>query len=129
MLLTLLKCKIHMARLTACEPDYEGSIAIDAKLMQAAGLLPHEQVDVLNANNGARLTTYVIEAPAGSGTIALNGPAGCLALPGDEVIILAYAHFTPQQAQTHQPTIILMDEHNNPRLKATPDVAPGSSSD
>ncbi len=113
MLLTLLKSKIHMARLTACEPDYEGSISIDADLMRRAGLLEHEQVDVLNASNGARLTTYVIKAPAGSGTIALNGPAARLALPGDAVVILAYAQFTPEEAATHTPIIVLMDEHNN----------------
>ena len=113
MLLTLLKCKIHRAHLTACEPDYEGSIAIDAELMRAAGLLEHEQVDVLNANNGARFTTYVIKAPAGSGTVALNGPAARLALPGDPVIILAYAQYTPEEAATHSPTIVLMDAHNN----------------
>ena len=112
MLLTLLKCKIHRARLTACEPDYEGSIAIDAELMRAAGLLEHEQVDVLNANNGARLTTYVIKAPAGSGTVALNGPAARLALPGDEVIILAYAQYRPEEATAHEPTIVLMNPDN-----------------
>ena len=86
----MLKSKIHRATLTGTELDYEGSIAIDRKLIEAAGLLPGEQVHVLNLNNGARLVTYVIEAPAGSGTMMLNGPAARLGLPGDKVVVLCY---------------------------------------
>ena len=87
----MLRSKIHRATLTGTELDYEGSIAIDRNLIEAAGLLPGEQVHVLNLSNGQRLITYVIEAPAGSGTMMLNGPAARLGVVGDKVVILAYA--------------------------------------
>jgi L-aspartate-alpha-decarboxylase len=73
MLLTLLKGKIHRAAVTQCDLNYEGSISVDASLLERSGILPHEQVDVLNINNGMRFTTYAIPAPAGSGTIGING--------------------------------------------------------
>ena len=87
----MLRSKIHRATLTGTELDYEGSIAIDRNLIEAAGLLPGEQVHVLNLSNAQRLITYVIEAPAGSGTMMLNGPAARLGTVGDKVVILAYA--------------------------------------
>ena len=87
----MLRSKIHRATLTGTDIDYEGSIAIDRLLIDAAQLLPGEQVHVLNVNNGARLVTYVIEAPAGSGVMLLNGPAARLAVPGDKVVILSYS--------------------------------------
>src|SRR5210317_411277 len=86
----MLKSKIHRATLTGTELDYEGSIAIDRNLLDAADMLPGEQVQVLNLNTGSRLITYVIEAPAGSGTVLLNGPAARLGAPGDRVIVLTY---------------------------------------
>jgi len=112
MLLDLLKCKIHRARVTECDLDYEGSISIDAELMEKAGLLEYERVDVLNVNNGERLTTYVIEAPAGSGTIGLNGAAARKAMKGDRVIIVAYCHVKAEKAAGHRPAILIMDENN-----------------
>ena len=87
----MLRSKIHRATLTGTDIDYEGSIAIDRLLIDAAQLLPGEQVHVLNVNNGLRLVTYVIEAPAGSGVMLLNGPAARLAVPGDKVVILSYS--------------------------------------
>jgi aspartate 1-decarboxylase len=108
----MLKSKIHRATLTGTELDYEGSIAIDRKLIEAAGLLPGEQVHVLNLNNGARLVTYVIEAPAGSGTMMLNGPAARLGLPGDKVVVLCYGAFSDDEARTFRPIVVHVDERN-----------------
>ena len=112
MQLSLLKCKIHRATITSCDLDYEGSISIDGQLMKKAGLLPFERVDVLNINNGERLTTYVIEAEPGSGTIGLNGAAARKAMNGDRVIIVAYCEIEQDEAISHKPTILLMDEKN-----------------
>ena len=108
----MLKSKIHRATLTGTELDYEGSIAIDHDLMVAADLLPGEQVHVLNLSNAARLVTYVIEAPAGSGTMMLNGPAARLGAVGDKVVILAYAVVDEAAARDFKPTIIHVDEKN-----------------
>ena len=112
MRLSLLKCKIHRATITACDLDYEGSISIDADFMEKAGLLEFEQVDVVNINNGERLTTYVIQAPKGSGTIGLNGAAARKAMKGDKVIIVAYCQLDQHDAKGHQPVILLMDQGN-----------------
>jgi aspartate 1-decarboxylase len=114
MQLTLLKGKIHRAAVTQCDLNYEGSISIDATLMERAGILAHEQVDVLNINNGERFTTYVIPAPAGSGTIGVNGAAARLAQKGDLVIIVAYARMEEAQAQSFQPRVVLVDGANRP---------------
>lgn len=114
MLLTLLKAKLHRATITACDPDYEGSISIDTALLAAAGILANEQVDVYNLSNGERLTTYAIAAPAGSGTIGLNGAAARKALPGDLVIICAYAHMSPEEAGRHTPRVVLLGAGNVP---------------
>ena len=108
----MLRSKIHRATLTGTELDYEGSIAIDRTLIDAAGLLPGEQVHVLNLSNAERLITYVIEAPAGSGTIMLNGAAARLGARGDKVIILAYAAVSDDEARTLKPTIVHVDEKN-----------------
>lgn len=113
----MLKSKIHRATLTGVEPDYEGSIALDRALMKRAGILPSEQVHVLNLNNGARLITYAIEAPAGSGTVMLNGPAARQGLKGDVVVILSYALLSETELTDYQPTIILVDAKNRPRAK------------
>jgi aspartate 1-decarboxylase len=117
MLLTLMKCKLHAATITECDIDYEGSIAIDRGLMEAAGLVPHERVDIYNITNGERLTTYVIVAPEGSGKIGLNGAAARRAARGDKVIIAAYAQMSQEEAEAHQPTVLLMDDNN--RVKDT----------
>ena len=118
MLLNMLKCKLHAATITECDIDYEGSISIDRTLMDAAGLLPHEQVDIYNITNGQRLTTYVIVAPEGSRKIGLNGAAARLAARGDKVIIVAYAQMSQAEAEAHVPTVILMDEDNRIKGKA-----------
>lgn len=108
----MLKSKIHRAVLTGTELDYEGSIAIDRLLMEAADLLPGEQVHVLNINNGARLVTYVIEAEAGSGTIMLNGAAARLGCKGDLVIILSYASMSDDEARSYRPKVVKVDGEN-----------------
>ena len=108
----MLRSKIHRATLTGTELDYEGSIAIDRTLIEAAELLPGEQVHVLNLSNAQRLITYVIEAPAGSGTMMLNGPAARLGAVGDQVVILAYAAVDDAEARTFKPTIVHVDGKN-----------------
>ena len=114
MQLTLLKGKIHRATVTQCDLNYEGSISVDAALMERSGILPHEQVDVLNINNGERFTTYAIPAPAGSGTIGVNGAAARLAQKGDLVIIVAYARMEEAEAKSYSPRVLLVDGNNRP---------------
>ena len=113
----MLKSKIHRATLTGADLDYEGSIAIDRRLIEAADLLPGEQVHVLNLNNGERLVTYVIEAPAGSGTMLLNGPAARLGVRGDKVVILAYCSVSSEEAVSLRPIIVHVDQDNRPIAK------------
>ena len=108
----MLKSKIHRATITGLDINYEGSITIDEELMKQADMLPGEQVQVLNLSNGARFLTYTITAPAGSGTILLNGPAARLAVAGDKVIILTYCNVDDQEAQSWEPTIVLVDGNN-----------------
>ena len=115
----MLRSKIHAATLTATDIDYEGSIAIDRDLIHAAQLLPGEQVHVLNASNGERLITYVIEAPAGSGVLMLNGPAARLGVRGDRVIVLCYAAVSEEEAAAMTPLIVHVDAHNRPVDKRT----------
>lgn len=109
---TMLKSKIHRATVTDANIDYEGSITIDAKLMEAADILPYEQVHVLNINNGARFTTYAIEGEAGSGEICLNGAAARLAVKGDLVLILTYCSVPEEEVKHHKPKIVHVDEKN-----------------
>jgi aspartate 1-decarboxylase len=118
MQLTLLKGKIHRAAITQCDLNYEGSISVDSALMERAGILPHEQVDVLNINNGKRFTTYAIPAPAGSGTIGVNGAAARLAQKGDLVIIVAYARMEEAEAKSFSPRVLLVDANNKPQAPA-----------
>lgn len=108
----MLKSKIHRARVTHSNIDYEGSISIDAKLMEAADILPYEQVQVLDADNGARFITYAIEAEAGSGEIGIQGPAARLAGVGDTVIILTYRNVAEAEVHKHRPTRVYVDENN-----------------
>ncbi|MGC9455194.1 MAG: aspartate 1-decarboxylase [Phycisphaerae bacterium] len=110
----MLKSKLHRARLTGTELDYEGSITIDRTLLEAADMLPGEQVHVLNLNNGSRIVTYIIEAPAGSGTVLLNGPAARTGQVGDKVIVLSYCELTEEEARGHKPNVVLLDEDNKP---------------
>jgi aspartate 1-decarboxylase len=115
MLLNLLKGKIHRATVTQCDLNYEGSISVDSALLERSGILPHEQVDVLNINNGERFTTYAIPAAAGSGVIGINGAAARLAQKGDLVIIVAYARMEEAEAKTFQPRVLLVDSNNKPQ--------------
>jgi len=115
MQLTLLKGKIHRATVTQCDLNYEGSISVDAALMERSGILPNEQVDVLNINNGERFTTYAIPAPAGSGIIGVNGAAARLAQKGDLVIIVAYARMEEAEAKIFTPRVLLVDGKNRPQ--------------
>jgi aspartate 1-decarboxylase len=108
----MLKSKIHRARVTQANIDYEGSISIDKKLMEAADILPYEQVQVLNISNGARFTTYAIEAEAGSGEIGIQGAAAHLAGVGDKVIILTYCNMEESEVHNHHPTRVYVDENN-----------------
>lgn len=110
--LTMFKSKIHRATITECDLNYEGSITIDTLLMEASGILPYEQVDVLNINNGHRFTTYAIEGKRGSGEIKVNGAAARLAQKGDLVIICAYAQMTTAEAEIWKPTVVQVDAQN-----------------
>ena len=112
MQLTMLKSKIHMATLTGTELYYQGSIAIDQDLMDAAGMLPGEQVHVLNVNNGSRLVTYTISGERGSGIIELNGPAAHLGTAGDQVVIIAYSQMSEEEALTYEPVVVHVDPNN-----------------
>ena len=112
MLLTMLKAKIHHARLTMTDLHYEGSIAIDEDILDSAGILPHEQVAIWNVTNGARLTTYVLPAARGSREFMLNGAAARLAAVGDQVIIAAYGQVPAEEARNYKPTVVLMGEGN-----------------
>jgi L-aspartate-alpha-decarboxylase len=118
MILTLLKAKLHRARVTQTDINYEGSISIDADLLERANILPHEQVDVLNITNGARFTTYAIEAPRGSKTIGINGAAARLVQRNDQVIIVAYCQMPAEEARNYNPSVVLLDDDNNVVLKA-----------
>lgn len=109
---TMLRGKIHRARVTRCDLNYEGSITIDRDLLKAADILPFEQVQVLNLNNGARFATYAIEGEAGSGEIGLNGAAARCARKGDTVIILTYDQVAEEQLSSHMPKLVFVDENN-----------------
>jgi len=112
MQLTLLKGKIHRATITQCDLNYEGSISVDSALMERAGILPHEQVDVLNITNGQRFTTYAIEAPRGSKVIGVNGAAARRVQRNDKVIVIAYCQMPAEEARNYAPTVVLLDDGN-----------------
>jgi aspartate 1-decarboxylase len=111
----MLKSKIHRATVTGALLDYEGSIAIDTRLCDAARMRPFERVEIYNMSNGARFATYVI--PGGEGEICLNGAAARLVQKGDEVILCTYADFEEDEAGRHQPTVVLVDKQNRPKKK------------
>ncbi len=112
MLRTILKSKIHRCRVTEANLHYEGSVTIDAALMEGADIIADEKVEVLNLNNGLRLETYAISGKRNSGVICLNGPAARGACVGDEVIILSYAMLDDKDAKTIKPKIVTVDEQN-----------------
>ena len=111
----MMKAKIHRATVTGLEPDYEGSIAVDANLLEAADILPGEQVQVLNLNSGARFVTYAIRGRRGSGQMMLNGPAARLALKGDTVIVITYASLEDAEARKFKATVVQVDARNRIR--------------
>ena len=110
MQLTMMKAKIHRARVTRCDMHYEGSVSIDRNWLDDAGILPYEQVDVLNINTGARFVSYAIAAPRGSNMIGVNGAAARLVQIDDLLIIIAYAQMDAEAAKTHQPRVITLTE-------------------
>lgn len=112
MLLTMLKCKLHRATVTDCDLNYEGSISIDRKLIDASGLLLNERVEIYNIDNGERFATYVIEGKAGSGVIGLNGAAARKACVGDKLIICAYAAMAEDEARKYEPSIVIVGAKN-----------------
>ncbi len=109
---SMMKSKIHRATVTEANLNYVGSITIDPLLMEAADILPNEQVQIVNNNNGARFETYVIEGPRGSGVICLNGAAARLVQPGDIVIIITYAWMDQDEAESYKPVLVFVDENN-----------------
>ncbi len=109
----MLKSKIHRAHVTDANIDYEGSITIDKKLMAETDILPYEQVQVLNINNGARFSTYAIEGEKDSGEICLNGAAARLGVKGDIVIILSYCHVSDEEARDFSPKVVHVDAKNS----------------
>lgn len=116
MMRTFLRCKIHRATVTEANVEYEGSITIDRYLMNAAGLLPYEKVEIYNVTNGNRFETYVIEGVPGGGDICINGAAARLANAGDKVIIACYCQLHEGQIFDHKPKLVFVDEKN--RIKA-----------
>jgi aspartate 1-decarboxylase len=112
---SMLKSKIHRATVTHADVDYEGSLTLDADLLQAADILPFEEVHVWNVTRGTRLRTYAIEGEAGSGVVCINGAAAHLAHPGDLVIVATFAQIDEAHIREHHPRVVLVDERNRVR--------------
>ena len=132
MLRTMLKSKIHRATVTDADLHYVGSVTVDEDLMRAADLLPGEQVAIVDVTNGARLETYVITGPAGSGVIGINGAAAHLVHPGDLVILIAYGQMDDAEARAYRPRVVFVDDANRVLDQGSdpthvPDDAPASS--
>lgn len=109
---TMLKAKLHRARVTHSELEYEGSCAIDGRLLELSGIREYEQIHIYNIDNGERFITYAIRAEDGSGIISVNGAAAHKANPGDRVIICAYVTLSQQELASYKPTLVYLDEHN-----------------
>ncbi len=109
----MLKSKLHRVHVTHSEPDYEGSVAIDGRLLDAADICEYERIEVYNLRNGERFSTYAIRAEEGSGIISVNGAASHKANPGDIVIICAYAEIEEKQLATFKPRLVYVDSHNH----------------
>jgi aspartate 1-decarboxylase len=123
----MLKGKIHRARVTGADLNYEGSIEIDASLLDAAGIIPFEEVDIWSITSGDRFSTYALPAPRRSGVIALNGAAARRVQPGDEIIIAAFAFVNEKEAASWKPKVVFVDEKN--RVRPLPPLAHGLISD
>ncbi len=115
MTLTMFKSKLHQMKVTEANLHYEGSITIDRELLDEAGILPYEKVQVVNITNGARLETYTIPGDAGSRVCCLNGAAARKTQVGDRVIIISYAEMTPEEAKDFKPKVVIVDENNDPK--------------
>lgn len=116
MLRTFLQAKLHRVRVTEADLHYEGSCGIDRTLLDASGIQPNQYIEIYNIANGERFTTYVIEAPRGSGTISLNGAAARKAMAGDLLIICAYAQYSEAELKDHRPVVVLVDADNQPQM-------------
>jgi aspartate 1-decarboxylase len=112
MLITVCKSKIHRVRITEADLNYEGSITIDQRLLEEANILPHEKVQIVDLNNGARFETYVLVGKADSGIICLNGAAARMGQVGDLLIVISYCHMEFEEAKKHSPRIIQVDREN-----------------
>ena len=124
---TMLMGKVHRATVTDANLNYEGSLTLDPDLMEAAGMLPYEQVQVLDVDNGSRLTTYLIEGERSSGQVVINGAAARLVAPGDKVIIVAYAEMEDEEARSHTPRVVLVDGSNRPITAPSHGGRPGGA--
>lgn len=113
MTLEMLKGKIHRAVVTQAELDYVGSITVDEELLKASGILEYEKVQIVDINNGNRFETYTIAGEPGSGMICLNGAAARCVSVGDRIIIMAYAQLSSEEAETHKPSVVFVDEKNH----------------
>jgi aspartate 1-decarboxylase len=118
----MMKSKIHRATITGADLNYVGSITLDPRLMELADIREHEQVHVLDIDNGARFETYVI--PGGPGDVILNGAAARLVHPGDKVIVITYAQYDEVELEQHEPRVVHVDEHNQPPMHSVREVAP-----
>jgi aspartate 1-decarboxylase len=116
--ITLLKAKIHRAVVKQADLDYVGSITIDSDLLRESGIMEYEKVEIADIDNGNRFETYAIAGEAGSGIICLNGAAARCVNVDDKIIIMAYAQMTPEEAKTHKPTVLFVDENNRIVRKA-----------
>ncbi len=123
MLRCMLKAKIHVAKVTDCILRYEGSISIDEDILEAAGMLPYEQVHVSNLDNGERFTTYIIPGERGSRSFMLNGPTARKAIPGDRIIIFSYSWMDEGEMSAAVPRVLIMDEEN--RIKEVRNLKEG----
>lgn len=112
MTITILKAKIHRATVTQAELDYVGSITVDMDLLEQAGILEYEKVQIVDVNNGSRFETYTIAGERGSGVMCLNGAAARMVQTGDKIILMAYAQVTPEEASELRPTVLFVDEKN-----------------
>jgi aspartate 1-decarboxylase len=110
---TFLYAKLHQARVTHADPDYEGSFAIDAEILEASAILQNEQIHVYNIDNANRFVTYAIRAPRGSKLMGANGACAHLVSPGDRVIICSYAEMEELEWKNHTPKVLFLDENNN----------------
>jgi aspartate 1-decarboxylase len=115
---TMMKSKIHRATVTATDLDYEGSLTIDHDLLDAADILPHEQIQVWDVTNGTRLTTYALAGPRGSGVVQVNGAGAHLINPGDIVIIATFTTLGEKAARKYEPKVIFVDAHNREPAEA-----------